>query len=172
MKKIIGLLLFTGFLVSCNAQEKQKNENETSAMDFKVKKSDEEWRKSLTQDQYYILREKGTERPYTGKYNMFFEDGVYHCSACNAPLFTSDSKFDSHCGWPSFDKAISDSAIVEVADYAHGMVRTDIMCAACGGHLGHVFDDGPTETGLRYCVNSVSVEFDEAPKGEKENPKK
>jgi peptide-methionine (R)-S-oxide reductase len=169
MKTIFFCIALSGYLISCTAQETTPLEKEKTNMEFKISKTEEEWRKTLTQEQYYVLREKGTERPYTGKYNMFFEDGTYHCSACSTPLFTSDSKFDSHCGWPSFDRAISDSAIVEVADYAHGMVRTEIMCGTCGGHIGHVFDDGPTETGLRYCVNSISVEFDEA---KKENPKK
>jgi peptide-methionine (R)-S-oxide reductase len=159
MKKIVILIPLVSLLLSCTAQE-QKPQTETT-MKFKVDKSNEEWKKELTPEQYYILREKGTERAHTGEYNMFFEDGTYRCSACNAELFTSDSKFDAHCGWPSFDRAISDSAIVEKADYSHGMVRTEIMCGTCGGHLGHVFNDGPTDTGLRYCVNSISIDFEE-----------
>ncbi len=171
MKKIAFIIPMVWLLLSCNAQE-TPNTNQKGEMTFNVNKSEEEWKKELTPEQYYILREKGTERPHTGEYNMFFEDGVYHCAACDAPLFESDSKFDAHCGWPSFDRAISDSSIVEVADYSHGMVRTEIMCANCGGHLGHVFNDGPTDTGLRYCVNSVSIGFDKESKDKKEEPKK
>ncbi len=171
MKKLAFIFPMVWLLLSCNAQE-TPNTNQKGEMTFNVNKSEEEWKKELTPEQYYILREKGTERPHTGEYNMFFEDGVYHCAACDAPLFESDSKFDAHCGWPSFDRAISDSAIVEVADYSHGMVRTEIMCANCGGHLGHVFNDGPTDTGLRYCVNSVSIGFDKETTDKKEEPKK
>ena len=158
MNRLAVLIPLLGLVVSCHAQEKPKTE---TTMKFKIEKSEDQWKKDLTPEQYYILREKGTERPYTGEYNMHFEDGVYHCAACDAALFESDSKFDSHCGWPSFDRAISDSAVVEQSDYSHGMVRTEIMCGACGGHLGHVFNDGPKDTGLRYCVNSVSIGFDE-----------
>ena len=158
MKTQLIILAFSALAISCQAQQTE-NKKETE-MQFKVDKTDEEWRASLTPEQYYILREKGTERPFTGEYNIFFEDGTYHCAACGAPLFTSDSKFDSHCGWPSFDQAISDSAIIEQTDTSHGMVRTEIMCGNCGGHLGHVFNDGPTDTGLRYCVNSVSIGFE------------
>lgn len=131
---------------------------------FKVDKADEEWRKQLTPEQFYVLREKGTERPGTGEYNLHFEDGVYKCAACDAPLFNSDSKFDAHCGWPSFDKAIGDSTVIEKLDKSHGMIRTEILCANCGGHLGHVFNDGPTETGMRYCINSVSLDFEKKEK--------
>ena len=115
----------------------------------------------LTPEQFYILRQAGTERPHTGEYNLHFEDGVYRCAACNAALFNSDSKFDSHCGWPSFDKAIGDSTVIERLDKSHGMLRTEILCANCGGHLGHVFNDGPTETGMRYCINSISLDFED-----------
>jgi peptide-methionine (R)-S-oxide reductase len=121
--------------------------------------SDEEWRKRLTPEQYRILREKGTEYPGTGTYNLHFEKGTYRCAGCGTPLFSSESKFDSHCGWPSFDAALANGKVAEKRDLSHGMVRTEIVCANCGGHLGHVFPDGPTETGLRYCVNSLSLEF-------------
>lgn len=123
--------------------------------------SDEEWRKRLTPEQYRILREKGTEYPGTGAYNLHFEKGIYRCAGCGTPLFSSESKFDSHCGWPSFDAALSNGKVAEKRDLSHGMIRTEIVCANCGGHLGHVFPDGPTKTGLRYCVNSLSLEFTE-----------
>lgn len=128
---------------------------------FKVNKTDEEWKAELTKEQYYVLRQAGTERPYTGQYNMHFEKGVYTCAGCGEVLFSSDSKFDAHCGWPSFDREIETGKIIEKLDTSHGMVRTEILCGSCGGHLGHVFNDGPTETGLRYCVNSLSLDFEE-----------
>lgn len=166
MKLPLTILLGFAMLISCEAQTKKE---ETKTMNFKVEKTEQEWKEILTPEQYYVIREKGTERPFTGEYNMLFKDGTYACAACKAPLFTSDSKFDSHCGWPSFDSAIADSAIIEKTDRSHGMVRTEIMCGTCGGHLGHVFNDGPTTTGLRYCVNSLSVKFEG---GEENNSEK
>lgn len=126
---------------------------------LKIEKSDEEWKAQLSDEEYRILRQKGTERPHTGKYNLHFENGTYKCSGCNQQLFESSSKFDAHCGWPSFDESIK-GTVEYVLDKTHGMVRTEIICSNCGGHLGHVFNDGPTETGTRYCVNSISVKFD------------
>lgn len=134
---------------------------ENNKQQFKVNKTDEEWKTELTEEQYYVLRQAGTERPYTGQYNMHFEKGVYTCAGCGEVLFSSDSKFDAHCGWPSFDREIETGKIIEKLDTSHGMVRTEILCGSCGGHLGHVFNDGPTETGLRYCVNSLSLDFEE-----------
>lgn len=158
-----ALMLFSG--IACTAQTTTDTElpQDTTEMseNFKVQKSDAEWKSELTDEQYRVLREKGTERPYTGEYNLHFEDGLYTCAACNTALFESDSKFDGHCGWPSFDKPISEDRIIEHRDTSHGMIRTEIICATCGGHLGHVFNDGPTETGLRYCINSVSLGFDD-----------
>lgn len=123
-------------------------------------KTDEEWRKTLTPEQYYVLRQKGTEAPYKGEYTMTFEKGIYKCAGCGQELFTSDQKFESHCGWPSFDNEIGNGERVKkIVDTSHGMVRTEIICARCGGHLGHIFDDGPTKTGQRYCVNSLSIKF-------------
>lgn len=130
-------------------------------MDFNIQKTDQEWRNTLSDAQYHVLREKGTERPHTGEYNLHFEEGMYTCAGCGTELFSSDSKFESHCGWPSFDRALSKETVREVLDTSYGMVRTEIVCANCGGHLGHVFTDGPTETGMRYCINSVSLGFEE-----------
>lgn len=126
---------------------------------FNITKTDEEWKELLTPNQYIVLRQAGTERPFTGEYNMHFENGIYVCAGCGEELFDSTSKFDSHCGWPSFDQEIESGKILEDRDESHGMIRTEILCGNCGGHLGHVFDDGPTETGLRYCVNSLSLDF-------------
>jgi peptide-methionine (R)-S-oxide reductase len=125
-----------------------------------ITKSDEEWRKSLTPEQYYILRQKGTERPYTGKYWNTKEAGLYKCAGCQAPLFTSDQKFDSHCGWPSFSLPWDSAAVEYTRDTSHGMIRTEVTCKKCGGHLGHVFDDGPPPTNLRYCINSDAMIFE------------
>lgn len=126
---------------------------------YKINKTEDEWRRELSEEQFRILRQKGTERPHTGVYNLHFEKGTYVCAGCHQKLFESDSKFDSHCGWPSFDKSIK-GTVDYVLDKSHGMIRTEIVCSNCGGHLGHVFNDGPTETGTRYCVNSVSIDFE------------
>ena len=118
-----------------------------------------QWRARLSADEYTVLREKGTERAFSGEYWNVFEDGMYHCRGCGEALFESTSKFDAGCGWPSFDRAASAGVVTEGRDMSHGMVRTEILCEKCGGHLGHVFPDGPTDTGLRYCVNSLSVKL-------------
>ena len=125
---------------------------------FLKQASDKYWKENLSEESYRILREKGTEPPFSGKYNLHFENGYYLCKACENPLFKSGQKFDSGCGWPSFDDAIKGS-VKNILDKSHGMIRTEIVCNNCGGHLGHVFNDGPTETGQRYCVNSLSVDF-------------
>ncbi len=162
MKQTVILISLT-LLYSCmNGQDMKSKiiENENpKPMEQKVFKSDDEWKKSLSPEQYHVLREKGTERPFTGKYYKTNDKGVYSCAACNAELFTSDMKFDSDCGWPSFDRAIEGGKIKYTTDRAFGMVRTEILCATCGSHLGHIFDDGPTLTGKRYCVNSLSLTF-------------
>jgi len=125
---------------------------------YPIHKSEAEWREALGEKRYHILREKGTEFPRTGEYNLHFENGVYTCGACNTALFKSDQKFESNCGWPSFDDAI-EGAIEYVKDTTHGMIRIETLCANCGSHLGHIFNDGPTETGQRYCINSLSLDF-------------
>jgi methionine-R-sulfoxide reductase len=155
------LVLCLIVLSSCNSQvnENSKTQTLTKMDSTQLPKTEDEWKKILTPEQYYVLREKGTDRPFTGKYYHTTDKGVYLCAACGTELFTSDMKFESSCGWPSFDKAMEGGKIKTVVDRSHGMTRTEILCATCGGHLGHLFDDGPTATGLRYCVNSTSINF-------------
>lgn len=123
----------------------------------KVEKPDSEWRKELTPMQFAVLREKATERPFSGEYDHSFAPGQYVCAGCGQTLFESDAKFDSGCGWPAFSKPAKESAIDEEHDTTHGMVRTEVLCSKCNGHLGHVFPDGPGPTGLRYCINSAAL---------------
>jgi peptide-methionine (R)-S-oxide reductase len=127
----------------------------------KVEKTDAVWRAELDSEAYRVLRQKGTELPFTGEYDHVFEPGTYRCAGCGAELFESDAKYDSGCGWPAFYAPSSADAVDEETDTSHGMVRTEVMCASCGGHLGHVFEDGPAPTGLRYCINSVSLKLEE-----------
>ena len=122
-------------------------------------KNEAAWREHLTPDEFYVLREKGTERAFTGEYWNVWERGAYHCRGCGELLFQSDTKFDAGCGWPSFDRPASEGVIEESQDTSHGMIRTEVLCQKCGGHLGHVFPDGPTETGQRYCINSLSIKL-------------
>lgn len=122
-------------------------------------KSEKEWRDLLSEDEFHVLRQKGTERPHSGTYNIHSVNGTYSCKGCNTPLFNSNQKFEASCGWPSFDDAI-EGTINHIRDVSHGMIRTEIVCSNCGGHLGHIFDDGPTATGMRYCVNSISLNFE------------
>jgi peptide-methionine (R)-S-oxide reductase len=153
MRKINQLIFMFLFSVISFGQATDKK------MTLKIKKTDTEWKKLLTPEQYEVLRQKGTEKPFSGKYVSTFKKGIYVCAACQNILFSSNSKFLSECGWPSFDKAIEGSVTFK-KDSSFGMIRTEVNCAKCDGHLGHVFDDGPKETtGQRFCTNSVSIKF-------------
>lgn len=171
MKTVLLALISSSLLFSsCNNKNHQLSATETKTIktdtmntdnkdQTRVVRSEAEWKNLLSPEQYRVLREKGTESPFTGKYYLNKDKGVYVCAACGNELFTSDMKFESSCGWPSFDKEIAGGKIKTQIDTSHGMVRTEIICARCGSHLGHLFDDGPTATGERYCVNSVSLNF-------------
>lgn len=164
----ISVSLFTN---SCHSQinkEKvameKKNKVYSNTDTSKVVLDDKDWKDILTPEQYYIARQKGTERPYTSKYDEFNGVGTYYCAACGNPLFKSNAKFDSGCGWPSFFEPISKGALIYQPDHTLGMDRTEVLCGRCKSHLGHVFDDGPKPTGLRYCMNGVVLDFKEEDK--------
>ncbi len=160
-------IIFIASLFACKTTD-QKKENsaevttvQTALADTtkKIKRTEAEWKAMLTPEEYNVLREKGTDARYTGEFTYTKEKGTYKCGACGNPLFASDMKFDSECGWPSFDKELAGDHIKTQTDTTFGMERTEILCARCGSHLGHLFDDGPTLTGKRYCVNSTSLDF-------------
>ncbi|MEY3946211.1 MAG: peptide-methionine (R)-S-oxide reductase MsrB [Bacteroidota bacterium] len=173
MKTRIGSLLFISIvLISCGQAQVNKtkiaptmSENKNNPAfsrknEEKVEMPEEKWKEVLTPEQYYIARQKGTERPWTSKFEKFDEKGTYYCAACGNSLFQSNTKFDSGCGWPSFFEPITKKSIVYLPDNSHGMKRTEVQCGRCKAHLGHVFDDGPPPTGLRYCINGVILGFE------------
>ncbi len=191
IKKIPGMMLLfilATALQNCSYSQNNSSKDKTSKMDSTDKKTDmkkdsnpvysnidtskvvlseAEWKKILPQDVYYIARMKGTERPWTSKFENFDEKGTYYCAACGNALFRSDTKFESGCGWPSFYEPISKSSIIYTPDHSHGMTRTEVQCGRCMAHLGHVFEDGPPPTGLRYCINGVVLDFAKAQEAEK-----
>ena len=183
--KRVYMRIFTIFFISILLQQctfSQTSKKTSPAMDSLDKKSnpvysrterskvnltEEEWKKALPADVYYVARQKGTERPWTSKFEHSKEIGTYYCAACGNALFKSDTKFESGCGWPSFYEPISKESTIYEIDNTHGMVRKEVMCGRCKGHLGHVFDDGPPPTGLRYCINGVVLDFEKARDAEK-----
>jgi peptide-methionine (R)-S-oxide reductase len=175
MIRIFVLLLASLSLQSCFSQntnnkttmDNKKNPAYSRTDNSKVVLKEDEWKNILSPEVYYISRQKGTERPYTSKFENFKEIGTYYCGACGNPLFKSDTKFDAGCGWPSFYEPISKSSIIYLPDNTLGMKRTEVECGRCKGHLGHVFDDGPPPTGLRYCINGVVLDFEKAQAAEK-----
>lgn len=177
----ILLLVLSVSLLQCSYSQNHDQSSKKETMDTTQKNnpvysntdstsvnlSNEEWKKILPADKYYIAREKGTERPWSSKFESFKEHGTYYCAACGNPLFKSDTKFDSGCGWPSFYEPISKTSIIYLPDSSHGMQRVETQCGRCKAHLGHVFEDGPPPTGLRYCINGVILDFKKAGEAEK-----
>lgn len=186
--RFIVMVVFAATLQQCTYSQTNSSITKTEKMDSTANKPDDskagnpvysntekskvdlpesEWKKILSPEVYYIARQKGTERPWTSKFEGFFEKGTYYCAACGNPLFRSDTKFESGCGWPSFYEPVSKGSIIYTPDSTHGMVRTEVQCGRCKAHLGHVFEDGPPPTGLRYCINGVVLDFAKAKEAEK-----
>jgi peptide-methionine (R)-S-oxide reductase len=181
------IVLAAGLMQQCSySQNSSAEKNKTTTMDSnekkspvysrtdtsKVQMSEEEWKKVLPKDVYSIARLKGTERPWTSKFENFSDTGTYYCAVCGNALFKSDTKFDSGCGWPSFYEPISKTSIIYTPDHSLGMTRTEVQCGRCEAHLGHVFDDGPPPTGLRFCINGVVLDFEKAKEAEKKYEQK
>ncbi|HUM46811.1 MAG TPA: peptide-methionine (R)-S-oxide reductase MsrB [Chitinophagales bacterium] len=160
MKYSLIVLLVTGSFSFSACAQNQTGTVPAQKNSFPLMKTDAEWKKTLTPDQYYVLREKGTERAFTGAYYDNHEKGTYYCAGCHQALFSSDTKFESGTGWPSFWQPVSKTAVTVGQDNSHGMSRDEVLCSNCGGHLGHVFNDGPQPTGLRYCMNSAAMKFE------------
>jgi len=185
MKTTLLLMISCTLLLSCSFAQQNNTSKKTVKMDNnetqqskktavydrkdtnKVEITNEEWKKILDPEVYFIARQKGTERPWTSKFEGFKEKGTYYCAACGNPLFQSDTKFESGCGWPSFYEPISKNSIINTPDNTHGMQRTEVQCGKCEAHLGHVFNDGPPPTGLRFCINGVILDFEKAKEADK-----
>ncbi len=179
--KYAAVVIVSQLFQQCSFSQNNPSKNNSAKMDTtkknnpvystsdtsKVAMTEEEWKKILPAEVYYIARQKGTERPGTSKFEYFKEVGTYYCAACGNSLFKSDTKFESGCGWPSFYEPINKGSIIYTPDNTHGMQRTEVQCGRCKGHLGHVFDDGPPPTGLRYCINGVVLDFEKAKEAEK-----